>query len=169
MRTDHFETVGIQARKPGYSALRAGRASIPGQAYILTWVTRHRRPALRSMTAARTVVRCMMESDRKKWSETFAYVVMPDHVHWCIRLGVERDLADIVCAVKHFSTRRLRQLGLVAGRFWQAGYHDRALRSGDDLVAVSRYVVRNPLRAGLASEIGDYPHWDAVWMESFIQ
>jgi putative transposase len=30
--------------------------------------------------------------------------------------------------------------------------------------AIARYVVANPLRAGLAGTIGDYPYWDAVWL-----
>ncbi|MFV3290267.1 transposase, partial [Pseudomonas sp. NY11955] len=29
---------------------------------------------------------------------------------------------------------------------------------------VARYIVANPIRAGLVSRVGDYPHWDAVWL-----
>jgi hypothetical protein len=32
------------------------------------------------------------------------------------------------------------------------------------VVKVARYIVYNPVRAGLVSRIGDYPHWDAVWV-----
>ncbi|PJA25997.1 MAG: IS200/IS605 family transposase, partial [Alphaproteobacteria bacterium CG_4_10_14_0_2_um_filter_63_37] len=27
-----------------------------------------------------------------------------------------------------------------------------------------RYLVANPLRKGLVEEIGQYPHWDAIWV-----
>ena len=47
---------------------------------------------------------------------------------------------------------------------WQQGFHDRALRREDDLVKVARYVVANPLRAGLVRKYGDYPLWDAIWV-----
>jgi putative transposase len=30
---------------------------------------------------------------------------------------------------------------------------------------LARYVVANPLRAGLVDSIRDYPHWDAVWLD----
>jgi REP element-mobilizing transposase RayT len=50
------------------------------------------------------------------------------------------------------------------GRLWQPGYHDHALRREEDLVATARYLVANPLRAGLVQHIGDYPLWDAVWL-----
>jgi REP element-mobilizing transposase RayT len=33
---------------------------------------------------------------------------------------------------------------------------------GGDFMA--RYVVRNPVRAGLAKKTGDFPHWDAIWL-----
>jgi len=168
MKADRSLGAGPHSIKPGYAALRGGRVSIPGQAYILTWVTHHRRPALSPMPAARTVIRCLMHADRRNWTETFAFVVMPDHVHWCVRLGEGKSLSDIVRSVKHFSARKAIERGLTGSRLWQSGYHDRALRSGDDLVAVSRYVVRNPLRAGLVDHIGDYPHWDAIWMQAFI-
>ncbi len=47
---------------------------------------------------------------------------------------------------------------------WQKGFHDRALRREEDLVTVARYVVANPLRAGLVEKLGDYPLWDAIWV-----
>ena len=33
-----------------------------------------------------------------------------------------------------------------------------------DELATARYVVANPLRAGLVTSIGDYPFWDAAWL-----
>ena len=42
-------------------------------------------------------------------------------------------------------------------RLWQAGFYDRVLREHDDTRAVVRYIVMNPVRAGLVTEAGDYP------------
>lgn len=39
---------------------------------------------------------------------------------------------------------------------WQAGYFDRILRENDATEAVVRYIVANPLRAGLVTDIRDY-------------
>jgi len=47
---------------------------------------------------------------------------------------------------------------------WQKGYFDRALRREEDLKAMARYIVANPLRAGLVEHIGQYPLWDAIWL-----
>jgi hypothetical protein len=32
------------------------------------------------------------------------------------------------------------------------------------LLAMARYIVANPLRAGIAHSLADYPHWDAIWL-----
>jgi hypothetical protein len=29
---------------------------------------------------------------------------------------------------------------------------------------LARYVVANPVRAGLVQRVGQYPHWDAIWL-----
>ncbi|KPC24144.1 Uncharacterized protein ABJ99_1024 [Pseudomonas syringae pv. cilantro] len=47
---------------------------------------------------------------------------------------------------------------------WQSGYHDQAVRSEQDMVGLARYIVANPLRAGLVKKVGDYPLWDAIWI-----
>jgi len=39
-------------------------------------------------------------------------------------------------------------------------------RCDEGLRAVARYVIANPVRAGLAERVGDYPFWDAVWLDS---
>ncbi|BAU72594.1 Transposase [Metapseudomonas furukawaii] len=51
-----------------------------------------------------------------------------------------------------------------SGRLWQKGFHDHALRSDEDVKTVARYVVANPLRAGLVERLADYPFWNAIWL-----
>ena len=116
------------------------------------------------MRAARMVVDCLRYSDAESWTRTLAFVVMPDHVHWCIELGAQKTLPQIMYSVKRFSSSRILAVTAKNSQLWQAGYHDRAIRAEEDVVEVSRYIVANPLRAGLVDEIGDYSHWDAVWL-----
>jgi hypothetical protein len=52
-----------------------------------------------------------------------------------------------------------------AGALWQPNFHDRALRIDEDRKAVARYVIANPVRAGLVERVGDYPFWDAIWLD----
>lgn len=48
---------------------------------------------------------------------------------------------------------------------WQKGFHDRAVRQDEDIRAIARYRVMNPVRAGIVERIWDYPLWDAVWVD----
>ncbi len=41
--------------------------------------------------------------------------------------------------------------------FWQRSFYDHALRTDEDLVHTARYVLANPVRAGLVHDFRDYP------------
>ena len=70
----------------------------------------------------------------------------------------------IVNLMKSFSARRINHLRGRRSPVWQRGFHDHGIRTGEDLAATARYIVANPLRAGLVERVGDYPHWDAIWL-----
>jgi len=88
---------------------------------------------------------------------------MPDHVHLLLQLR-EAPLANVLNTLKSKSAIELnREIGR-EGRFWEPGFHDHALRKEEDLLGIARYIVANPLRAGLVRRLGDYPYWNAVWL-----
>ena len=89
---------------------------------------------------------------------------MPDHWHGLVQLGEGELLSSRIGWIKAASGRGLRQRHPCMGRVWAPGYHDRALRMEDDLLAAARYIVLNPVRAALVRRVGDYPFWDAVWI-----
>ncbi|WDY60113.1 REP-associated tyrosine transposase [Pseudomonas sp. PSKL.D1] len=148
---------------PNGHQLRRGRYSEPGRLYLLTTVTRHRKPLFLEFHCARMVISHLRLLDREQACRSLAWVVMPDHVHWLIELKAVA-LSTLMRHFKARSSQMLRKAGGVTAAVWQAGYHDRALRREEDVVKVARYIVANPLRAGLVQKLGDYPHWDAIWV-----
>ncbi|HDS1651373.1 TPA: hypothetical protein UL921_001486 [Stenotrophomonas maltophilia] len=46
---------------------------------------------------------------------------------------------------------------------WQPGYYDHALRSDECLHTQARYIAANPVRAGLATRIAEYPYAWSRW------
>jgi REP element-mobilizing transposase RayT len=86
-----------------------------------------------------------------------AYCLMPDHVHALIEgLGAGSDLRAFVKSAKESSSRAyFRRHGRP---LWQEGYYERVLRPGDDARSIARYIVANPIRAGLAVDPLDYPY-----------
>ena len=154
---------------PHSKNLRAGRYSEEGRIYLLTTATWQRKPLFLNFALGRIVVQAMRFQENEKRIESLAFVLMPDHFHWLVALQHEATLPEVMKSVKSYSSRRigniLRQGGEVeATHIWQDGFHDHALRKEDDLIDVARYIVANPVRAGLVQKIGDYSLWDAKWL-----
>ncbi len=145
--------------------LRKGRTSIPNQVYLVTTVTHNREPLFVDFHFARTVINSIRYIDLTQQTITQAFVVMPDHLHWLFTLGNTAELSQAVANLKRRSAFRINALRCRTGTpLWQKGFHDYALRKEDEMKAAARYIVANPLRAGLVRNIGDYPFWDAVWL-----
>ena len=149
-----------QKRHSGHT-LRKGRVSLENQIYLVTFVTEGRKHRFADFHSARLMVRSLNHSKRAK---TLAFVVMPDHVHWLIQLLDEASLSQVLQSAKSASAHRLNHYLKRKGRFWQSGFHDHALRKEEAVIDAARYIVANPLRAGLVSTVKDYSHWDAIWV-----
>jgi len=82
---------------------------------------------------------------------------MPDHVH-VIVTGTS-DTSDLRKCVKLMKQRieYAARSQFNTGHLWQTGYYERVLRSRHALETAVRYVLQNPVRAGLAKRPGDYP------------
>lgn len=151
-------------RKPGHAALRNGRASICNTAYLITTTTQNREPLLSHFPAACSAARCFEDAALLRGSRMLAWVLMPDHAHWLLQLGEADNLGDVIGRLKSASSRHTNRTLNRMGSLWSKAFHDHALREEDDLQAVARYIVANPLRAGLVKRIGDYPFWNAIWL-----
>jgi len=150
--------------KPHSSDLRKGRVSEPGRIYHIRTSVEPRRPLFTDLLLGREVVGTLRFQHERGHVESLAFVLMPDHLHWLIRLGDSASLAQIVRSVKSFSAHRINARLGTTGQVWQDGYFDRALRAEDDIKCIARYIVANPLRARICARVADYPLWDAIWV-----
>ena len=152
-------------RPPHSRALRKGRYSSPHQIYLVTTVTQGRAPLFLEFPLGRCLVQALRHQQQCGAAETLAFVVMPDHLHWLFRLGTGHDLSSMVGFTKRMSADHInRQLGRPGRPVWQRGFHDHAVRREEEIRRLARYLVANPLRAGLVEHVGAYPLWDAVWL-----
>ena len=145
--------------------LRTGRHSQPHGCYLVTAVTHERQPIFREFQLGHLLVQVLHGQHQRGVVDSLAFVIMPDHLHWLIQVGEKYPLQRIIQFTKSMSARRINAAcGHPGRRIWQAGFHDHALRREEDLQAVARYVIANPIRSGLVKTIGDYPLWDAAWL-----
>ena len=145
------------------SHLRRGRVSVENGTYLVTVCVAGRRHAFEGWANAGPVIDAMKAEGQCGSAKTLAWVLMPDHFHWLLSLGAV-DLNVLVRRFKSRSSRAFKQRFDWPGPLWQKNFHDRALRRDDDVAAAARYVLCNPIRAGLVDRVGDYPLWDAVWI-----
>jgi len=148
-----------------YVDLTKGRYSENGRAYFITTVLAEReRRYFDDFYCARLVVDEMRGSHECGAVHSLAWVVMPDHVHWLFQLGQTETLSSVVKGLKARSAHRVNRHLKRQGALWQKAFYDHALRKEEDVRGIARYIVANPLRAGLVENIGDYPLWDAIWL-----
>ncbi|HEF4763132.1 TPA: transposase [Pseudomonas putida] len=151
---------------PGLSAshrLRIGRYTEQNRIYLLTANTLKREPVFKDYVLGRLVVHQFRQAQNEGFVDSLAWVVMPDHFHWLVQLN-KGSLGQLMCQTKSLSAGAINAATGRVGSLWQQGFHDHALRKEEDLVRLARYVVANPLRAGLVEKLGDYPLWDAIWV-----
>ncbi len=143
--------------------LRDGMVSQPGQIYLVTATTLDRHPVFNQFVLGRLLVREMRQADEAGLVQSLAWVVMPDHMHWLFELRTHA-LAGVMRSVKSRAAISVNRASGREGRLWQDGYHDRAVRTEQDVINVARYIIANPLRAGLVKNVRNYPLWDAIWI-----
>ena len=103
--------------------------------------------------------------NEKSHAKTLAFVVMPDHLHWLMQLNDGSTLETIMRTVKKrqlLSDKSVCYVALEA--YGNAVITIAPYAKRDDIVSTARYIVANPLRAGLVQHIGSYPLWDAIWL-----
>lgn len=148
----------------GHAALRRGRVSIENQVYHVTTATLERRPLFSAFATARAAIRNLNDPVVLGPHRLLTWVLMPDHMHMLLELRNDESLSAVVNRIKTVTARGVNRQLQRSGPVWQRAFHDHALRKEEDLATVGRYIIANPLRAGLVRRVSAYPHWDAVWL-----
>jgi putative transposase len=144
--------------------LRKGRISQADAIYSVTTITFERQKIFNDFRYARILIQTLRQSQLEMQSETVGFVVMPDHLHWMFKLNHPVKLASLMMKIKGRSSRHINLLRHSSQPLWQSGYYDHCLRGDEDLLKNMRYIVANPLRAGLVSTLKQYPHWDCIYL-----
>jgi len=162
----------------------------PGLVYLITAVTYRRTPVFADPIFAQIAHTDVRFYATKFQLESLAHVVMPNHVHWLMRPSPEdfhrftkemrqspswsscsreeaahryylsKILQDYQRHVAYAVNQRRNTRG---AKVWQDGFRDDALRDDRAVWAVYRYVVYNPVKAGLVNRPEDYVFWGGIW------
>ena len=124
--------------------------------YFLTLCTAKRFPAFMSEVVVDPIRTKFLQLAGDCHFSILAYCFMPDHLHLLVEgMSAAADLRQFVNGAKQSTGYWFKQQ--YRKPLWQVGYYDRVLRDGEATLTVVRYVVRNPVRAGLVDDPAKYP------------
>ena len=138
----YFVTICVRGRKPLLGRVRGDEVCI-------------------SETGAMVQHEWLALPERFKGIELIEYIVMPDHVHGIVGLGVSQPSVPLGTIVGAFKSRTtveyLRHAqdydgSAAKGNLWQRGYYDHVIRNDHSLRMIREYVRTNPLRWSLRRE-----------------
>ncbi len=124
--------------------------------YFLTFCTFQRRACFTTTAPVHLVRTQILRACSDERMAIVADCYMPDHVHLLVQGQAEdSDCRRFISRAKQFSGFGYQQV--YHRRLWQRYFHERVLRREDDTLSVARYILENPVRAGLVRRILDYP------------
>ena len=125
--------------------------------YFLTFCTCYRHPIFTAPKAVDAVRTQILRAATEESFDVIAYCFMPDHMHLLISgsLPTSDCLRYIARAKQYSGFYYQKQFG---ERLWQRYGFEHVLRAEEDTFKVARYILENPIRAGLVSSIRDYPY-----------
>ncbi len=87
------------------------------------------------------------------------YCIMPNHVHIVIKLlNGSRSISKIMQSIKRISARDCNRILHRRGKFWQEESFDRLVRDETELYNILKYVLTNPVKAGLVNTWDEWEH-----------
>ena len=128
--------------------------------FHISWCTERRIRYLKPFQAGRSVVRALRASDAEALTDTLAYVVMADQVHWVFVLGDFAALSQPVRRVKRASETAIRRAFPFAGPLWQPAFAEVPVRDLNAAADLTRQLVMEPVRRRQSPAAGAWSHWD---------
>jgi putative transposase len=102
------------------------------------------------------------------WYNLNAYCVMPNHVHLVFYIGEDHinefkkmktgtknkyyPVTRILESIKKYTARRSNEILNRRGAFWERESYDHIVRNKRSLVRIIRYVLNNPVKAGIVEQ-----------------
>lgn len=124
--------------------------------YSLTFCTIARHRVLTSSAVVTPILSQILGVAEREGFALLAYCFMPDHLHLLVE--GRRDDANLRRFVHAAKQQSAYEYARTTGRgLWQPSYYDHVLRDEEATKRTIRYILENPIRAGLAASISDYP------------
>ena len=136
-----------------------------GVIFSVTVGTRERTAIFDDLVLGHACVGVLRALSRSTGVRVYAYCLMPDHAHLLLGASARISITGFVQRWKSLCYREGLKHGYGPASRWQRSFWDHGLRGDEDVWAAAKYVLENPVRAGLVKDPRDYPlsgslEWD---------
>ena len=121
--------------------------------YFVTFCTAHRKPILANDETHGKFRHFAIKAEPKGVA-IGRYVIMPDHIHFFLRMAPEHTLGTTVRLLKRSLSSSIAE----PLPHWQPGFFDHLLRHGESYSQKWDYVKNNPVRAGFVEHSNDWKY-----------
>ena len=91
----------------------------------------------------------------------FAFCLMPNHFHLAVEPGHQTALSQFMQWLLTSHVRRYHRHYQGSGHIWQGRFKSLPIQRDEHLLMVMRYVLQNPVRAGLVKSAGEWS-WSSI-------
>jgi putative transposase len=124
--------------------------------YFLTMCTHRRAPVFVDGASIEEPLDYLLRTSTDEACAVIAYCFMPDHLHVLVEgRSARSDLRRFAKTYKQRSGYAWKQRH--SRQLWQRSYYDHVLREDEDTLGVARYILENPVRAGICRDPRGYP------------
>jgi putative transposase len=91
----------------------------------------------------------------------FAFCVMPNHFHLVLEPSTQMALSQFMQWLLTSHVRRYHRHYHGSGHVWQGRFKSFPIQRDEHLLVLLRYVLQNPVRAGLVKSLGEWA-WSSI-------
>jgi len=135
---------------------RQGRLLVDGGVYHITSRGHNRYKLFHSLGDYAIYKKSIKDYKEKFIFDVFHYCLMPNHAHILLRVNKGAELPRIMQRINQSYASHYRKSYKLIGNLFQGRYKSFFVDKDEYLLECGRYIERNPLRAGIVTDLSDY-------------
>ena len=136
---------------------RLPRLTIPGYPHHVMQRGNNRQAIFWTVADYQYLLGLIGENAHKFQVDIHSYVLMTNHFHLLVTPQTESGLPQMMQAVGRSYVRYFNNLHGRSGTLWEGRYRSTLIQTDRYLLACMAYIDLNPVRAGLLSDVREYP------------
>jgi putative transposase len=140
---------------------RPPRLAVPALPHHVIQRGNNRQPIFFADVDYRFFLRCLAKAKERYPCHLYAYVLMTNHVHLLIEPQESNHLSLLMQSVGRRYVRYINETYHRSGTLWEGRFKSAVVSHDAYLLACSRYIELNPVRAQVTSRPETYP-WSSV-------